>query len=80
MESNRAVGVQFVALNKKFKAFAKESVILSAGAIGSPKILMLSGFGPKKHLEDLKVNFFFYTVNFIIFYILALYNDLIIYL
>ncbi|KAG6800724.1 glucose dehydrogenase [Apis mellifera caucasica] len=56
MESNRAVGVQFVALNKKFKAFAKESVILSAGAIGSPKILMLSGFGPKKHLEDLKIN------------------------
>lgn len=63
MESNRAVGVQFVALNKKFKAFAKESVILCAGAIGSPKILMLSGFGPKKHLEDLKVYIFFYKVN-----------------
>ncbi|XP_043788652.1 glucose dehydrogenase [FAD, quinone]-like [Apis laboriosa] len=56
MESNRAVGVQFIALNKKFKAFAKESVILCAGAIGSPKILMLSGIGPKKHLEDLKIN------------------------
>lgn len=74
MESNRAVGVQFVALNKKFKAFAKESVILCAGAIGSPKILMLSGFGPKKHLEDLKVNFF---LNFL-YSILTFHNDLII--
>lgn len=57
MESNRAVGVQFVRLNKRFKAIAREGVILSAGAIGTPKILMLSGIGPRKHLEDLQVKF-----------------------
>lgn len=59
MESNRAIGVQFIALNKTFKAIAKRDVILCAGAIGTPKILMLSGIGPKKHLEDLKVKFIF---------------------
>ncbi|XP_003705938.2 alcohol dehydrogenase [acceptor] [Megachile rotundata] len=56
MESNRAVGVQYTTLNKTFKAIANHGVILSAGAIGTPKILMLSGIGPKDHLKDLKIN------------------------
>lgn len=57
MQSNRAIGVQFIALNKTFKAISKKGVILCAGAIGTPKLLMLSGIGPKKHLENLKVKF-----------------------
>nr|XP_034193550.1 glucose dehydrogenase [FAD, quinone]-like [Osmia lignaria] len=56
MESNRAMGVQFIRSNKTFKIFAKHGVILSAGAIGTPKILMLSGIGPKDHLQNLKIN------------------------
>ncbi|XP_076240711.1 glucose dehydrogenase [FAD, quinone] [Calliopsis andreniformis] len=56
MELKKAVGVQFFVSNKRFKAIAKKGVILSAGAIGTPKILMLSGIGPRKHLEDLKIN------------------------
>ncbi|XP_053977905.1 glucose dehydrogenase [FAD, quinone]-like isoform X1 [Hylaeus volcanicus] len=56
IESNRAIGIQFTTLNKIFKAIARKGVILSAGAIGSPKILMLSGIGPRKHLEELQVN------------------------
>ncbi|XP_066248457.1 glucose dehydrogenase [FAD, quinone]-like [Euwallacea similis] len=50
-----AKGVQYIFLGKKYRAFAKKAVILSAGVIGSPKILMLSGIGPKNHLNSLGI-------------------------
>ena len=31
-------------------------IILSAGAIGSPQLLVLSGIGPKEQLDALKIN------------------------
>lgn len=34
---------------------AKKEIILTAGAIGSPQLLMLSGVGPKAHLDQLGI-------------------------
>lgn len=51
-DQNRAYGVKFtIKGKKKMKAFAKKEVILSAGTVQSPVLLMISGIGPKKHLE-----------------------------
>ncbi|KAF8520744.1 GMC oxidoreductase [Hysterangium stoloniferum] len=50
----RAVGVEFVRTNVsgRFRVRVKQEVVLSAGAIHSPQILMLSGVGPKDHLAE----------------------------
>ncbi|KAG1670504.1 Glucose dehydrogenase [FAD, quinone] [Nymphon striatum] len=47
----RASGVRFTKKNKSFVVRATKEVILSAGAVNSPHILMLSGIGPKEQLE-----------------------------
>lgn len=52
-----AVGVEFLCPRDgsiKF-VFCSKEVILSAGPINSPKILMISGVGPKEHLEELNI-------------------------
>lgn len=52
---NTARGVEFVRYGREETAFAKHGVVLSAGVIGTPKLLMLSGIGPKEHLQSLKI-------------------------
>nr|XP_053657257.1 glucose dehydrogenase [FAD, quinone]-like isoform X1 [Cherax quadricarinatus]XP_053657258.1 glucose dehydrogenase [FAD, quinone]-like isoform X1 [Cherax quadricarinatus] len=46
----RAIGVRFEHRRKLKSVYARREVLLSAGAIGSPQILMLSGVGPADHL------------------------------
>ena len=50
-ERPRATGVEAVSDEETFVVEAEE-IILSAGAIGSPQILMLSGVGPSDHLKE----------------------------
>lgn len=53
--NKRALGVEFIRNGKKHAAYAKREVILSAGAINSPHLLMLSGIGPRKDLEHVGI-------------------------
>ncbi|XP_034245055.1 glucose dehydrogenase [FAD, quinone]-like [Thrips palmi] len=48
----RAVGVQYVRDRRVRVVRARKEVILCAGTIGSPHLLMLSGVGPRQHLRD----------------------------
>jgi len=53
-KNSKAYGIQFVRyqkINQILTAFAKDEVILSAGALANPQILMLSGIGPSQILE-----------------------------
>jgi choline dehydrogenase len=58
-EGTRAVGVEFApgghGRGTTQRATAEREVILSAGAVGSPHILQLSGVGDAEHLSDIGV-------------------------
>jgi len=56
VENARCVGVRFKAGDDVLEVKADAEVILSAGAYGSPQILMLSGIGPSAELEALGID------------------------
>lgn len=56
IENGEAIGVRFTYNGaRQIVARNRKEVILSAGAIASPQVLMLSGIGPKSNLEQLGV-------------------------
>lgn len=52
VEKGRATGVEYVVGSQRHLARADSEVIVTAGAIGSPKLMMLSGIGPAAHLRS----------------------------
>ena len=55
VEDGRAVGVEVMVDGRRRFARADREVIVSAGAIGSPHLLLRSGIGPADDLRDLGV-------------------------
>ena len=54
--SKRATGIELIDnQGNKRKLMTNKEVILTAGAIGSPQILMQSGIGPRKYLEEVGI-------------------------
>ena len=51
VEGTRAVGVEIVENGTKTTVRCEREVLLTAGAINSPRLLMLSGIGPADHLR-----------------------------
>ncbi|KAJ8717001.1 hypothetical protein PYW08_005400 [Mythimna loreyi] len=50
-DDKNAIGVEVILANNKTASYkARKEVIVSAGTINTPQLLMLSGVGPKEHL------------------------------
>ena len=52
LSQNRAVGVTLYRAGEELNIEVEKELIICAGAIQSPHLLMLSGIGPKKHLKE----------------------------
>ncbi|OBA69842.1 choline dehydrogenase [Mycobacterium sp. 1554424.7] len=56
LEKDQAVGVEYSLGGQRLRrAYAISEVVLSAGVLGSPKVLLLSGIGPATHLQSVGV-------------------------
>ncbi|MFV3307491.1 choline dehydrogenase [Pseudomonas sp. NY15181] len=54
-DGNQAYGVEFEMDGERHQVRVRHEVLLSAGAINSPQLLMLSGVGPAQELERLGI-------------------------
>ncbi len=55
VENGRARGIEVIENGAVQRIDAAREVIVTSGAIGSPKLLMLSGIGPAAHLRSVDV-------------------------
>jgi choline dehydrogenase-like flavoprotein len=56
VEKGRAVGVEALVRGEKQSFRANREVLVTSGAIGSPRLLLLSGIGPADHLRSVGVD------------------------
>ena len=56
VKDRRAIAVEFLEHGRREQVKASQEVLLSAGAIGSPQLLMLSGIGDPEHLRPLGID------------------------
>ncbi|WP_019054690.1 GMC family oxidoreductase [Sphingobium xenophagum] len=56
IEDNRAVGIVYRQDGVEKTLRARHGVILSAGAMNTPRLLMLSGIGPADHLAEMGID------------------------
>ncbi|XP_031838202.2 glucose dehydrogenase [FAD, quinone]-like [Nomia melanderi] len=55
-DTKKAHAVQFRVGDTVHTVSVHHEIVLSAGAVGSPQLLTLSGIGPRKHLEELNIS------------------------
>lgn len=56
-DADKAISVTYSLAGKTpVTVTARKEIIVSAGAIGSPKVLLLSGIGPKQHLNEIGID------------------------
>lgn len=56
IDNGRATGVEYLHNGERKRVYAGREVILAAGAIASPQILLLSGIGPAKELHAIGID------------------------
>lgn len=55
IDKKHAYGVEFLHKNRMRTVYVRKEVIVSAGSLNSPKLLMLSGVGPKRYLQKMDI-------------------------
>ncbi len=55
IEANKALGVEYLHRGRRARALAEREVLVCAGAINSPQLLMLSGIGASDELKRLGI-------------------------
>ena len=51
----QAIAVQFEQNGLNYVVYARKEIIVSGGAVNSPQLLLLSGIGPRKQLEEVGI-------------------------
>ncbi|MFQ3324660.1 MAG: choline dehydrogenase [Pseudomonadales bacterium] len=52
LDNKKAIGVDYEVKGKKYTAVSNKDIVLSAGSIGSPQLLQLSGIGDQQDLTN----------------------------